>query len=70
MPVEISILAYDAFGLIYTLWKKNSGTFKIKDFYSKSGFRGLQGEFFIKNSSSEQKLNIYKISENKFIKVY
>ena len=70
MPVEISILAYDAFGLIYTLWKKNSGTFQIKDFYSKSGFRGLQGEFFIKNSSSEQKLNIYKISENKFIKVY
>ena len=70
MPVEISILAYDAFGLIYTLWKKNSGTFKIKDFYSKSGFRGLHGEFFIKNSSSEQKLNIYKISENKFIKVY
>ena len=70
MPVEIAILAYDAFGLIYTLWKKNSGTFKIKDFYSKSGFRGLHGEFVIKNSSSEQKLNIYKISENKFIKVY
>ena len=69
-PVEISILSYDAFGLIYTLWRRDNKTFKISDFYLKSGFKGLHGEFFIKKNLSEQKLNIYKISENKFIKVH
>ena len=33
-PQEITILAYDALGLIYYVWKKNNGISSINDFYS------------------------------------
>ena len=44
--------------------------FKIEQLYNKKGFKGLHGEFFIENNQSKQKLNIYKVSQKKFIKVY
>ena len=66
---EISILAYDALGLIYLTWINNKSNLKIEKFSSKEGFKGLQGEFIIKNNLSHQKLDIYRISEKKFIKV-
>ena len=34
--------------------------FYINKLYLKSGFKGIQGEFTIKNNSTHQKLNIYK----------
>ena len=69
-PSKISILAYDALGLIYYCWSKNNQIFKTELLYNKEGFKGLHGEFIIKNNLSEQDLKIYKVSKKKFIKVY
>jgi len=69
-PNEVSILAYDALGLIYYCWSNNNFQFKRDQLYNKKGFKGLHGEFYIEKNQSIQKLKIYKISEKKFIKVY
>ena len=69
-PNEISILAYDALGLIYYCWSNNNFNFKIDQLFHKNGFKGLQGEFIIKDNLSLQKLKIYKVAEKEFIKVY
>tara|TARA_B100000029_G_C17495675_1_gene930752 strand:- start:65 stop:1243 length:1179 start_codon:yes stop_codon:yes gene_type:complete len=69
-PNEVSILAYDALGLIYYCWANNNFQFKKDQLYNKNGFIGLHGEFTIENNLSKQKLKIYKVSEKKFIKVY
>ena len=69
-PNEISILAYDALGLIYYCWSNNNFNFKIDQLFHKDGFKGLHGEFMIKNNLSLQKLKIYKVDEKEFIKVY
>ena len=69
-PNKVSILAYDALGLIYYCWSNNNFKFNADQLYNKKGFKGLQGEFFIKKNQSSQKLKIYKISKKKFIKVY
>ena len=66
---KVSILAYDALGLIYYCWFNNNFEFKIEQLYRKKGFEGLHGEFFIEKNLSKQKLKIYKVSENKFIEV-
>ena len=67
---KVSILAYDVLGLIYYCWFNNNFQFKVSQLYSKKGFKGLHGEFLIRDNQSIQKLKIYKISEKKFIKVY
>ena len=67
---EVSILAYDALGLIYYCWFNNNFKFESSQLYNKEGFKGLHGEFFIENNISNQKLKIYKISEKKFVEVY
>ena len=69
-PNQVSILAYDALGLIYYCWLNNDTPFKINQLYNKNGFKGLHGEFFINGNSSKHKLKIYKIFEKKFLKVY
>jgi len=69
-PNEVSILAYDALGLIYYCWFNNNFQFNNAQLYNKKGFKGLHGEFFIENNQSRQKLNIYKVSKKKFVKVY
>ena len=69
-PNKVSILAYDALGLIYYCWSNNNFLFEKNQLYSKDGFEGLHGEFYIEGSISKQKLKIYKVSEKKFIKVY
>ena len=69
-PNEVSILAYDALGLIYYCWASNNFQFKKEQLYSKKGFKGLHGEFLIENNISMQKLKIYKVSKKKFVKVY
>jgi len=68
-PNKVSILAYDALGLIYYCWSNNNFEFKSSQLYSKDGFKGLHGEFHIENNLSKQKLNIYKIKNKKFVKV-
>ena len=69
-PNEVSILAYDALGLIYYCWLNNNYQFNNTQLYSKKGFKGLHGKFFIENNQSKQQLNIYKVSKKKFVKVY
>ena len=69
-PNNVSILAYDALGLIYYCWLNNDYQFKTDQLYNKKGFKGLHGEFFIENNQSIQKLKVYKILKKKFIEVY
>ena len=69
-PNQVSILVYDALGLIYYCWSNNNFQFKKNQLYNKKGFKGLHGKFLIENNLSKQKLKIYKVSEKKFIKVY
>ena len=69
-PNVVSILAYDALGLIYYCWSNNNFQFKQDQLYTKEGFKGLHGEFFIENNLSKQKLKIYQVLKNKFVKVY
>jgi len=69
-PNQVSILAYDALGLIYYCWVNNNYEFNVQQLYNKDGFKGLHGEFIIKENYSIQKLKIYKVSEKEFIKVY
>ena len=69
-PNQVSILAYDAVGLIYYCWKNNDGQFNYNQLYNKNGFKGLHGKFVISNNLSSQQLQVYKVSKKKFIKVY
>ena len=66
---DVSILAYDALGLIYYCWINNKKEFKTNQLYNKNGFKGLHAEFIINENISKQKLKIYKISNKKFIKI-
>ena len=67
-PNEITILAYDALGLVYYVWKKNNGINSIKDFILKERIKGKIGSFTFQNGRVSQDLDIYKTENNKFIK--
>ncbi len=69
-PNIVSILAYDALGLIYYCWFNNNDRFETNQLYNKNGFRGLHGKFVIKNNLSKHQLGIYKVHKKKFIRVY
>jgi len=69
-PNQVAILAYDALGLIYYCWINNDSQFKPDQLYNKNGFKGLHGEFIIKNNLSRHQLRIYKVYDKKFLKVY
>ena len=67
-PNEISILTYDALGLIYYAWKKNGKINSINNFYFKNKIKGKIGTFSFKNQKVIQELDIYKTENKKFIK--
>ena len=67
-PNEISILAYDAVGLIYYFWKKNGKINSVNDFSFKGKIKGKIGTFSFDQKKIIQDLNIYKTEKNKFIK--
>lgn len=68
-PNEITILTYDALGLIYYIWnKKDYKINSIKDFVIKDNIKGKIGTFNFVDGKLIQKLNIYKVSDKKFIK--
>ena len=67
-PNEITILAYDAVGLIYYAWKKNSEINSINDFLFKNKIKGKIGTFSFKDRIVTQELDIYKTENKKFIK--
>ena len=67
-PNEITILSYDALGLIYYAWKKNGKIESISDFAFEKKIKGKIGTFSFKNKKVLQELDIYKTENNKFIK--
>lgn len=67
-PNEITILTYDALGLIYYAWKKNGKIDSINNFSFKGNIKGKIGTFSFKDREVLQKLDIYKTEKNKFIK--
>jgi len=68
-PSEITILTYDALGLIYYVWKKNDNKIdSLKDFVIKERIKGKIGAFNFKNGQFLQELDIYKVSNKKFKK--
>ena len=64
---EITILGYDAVGLIYYVWKKNDGINTINDFFIKDKIKGKIGNFKFSGEKILQELKIYKTENNKFI---
>ena len=67
-PNEMTILAYDALGLIYYAWKKNGEIKSVNDFLFKNKIKGKIGTFSFKNGKVTQELDIYKTDKKKFIK--
>ncbi len=67
-PNEITILAYDALGLIYYAWKKNGKIESVNDFSFKNKIKGKIGTFSFKNKVTIQDLSIYKVENKKFKK--
>tara|TARA_B100001059_G_scaffold22153_1_gene17727 strand:+ start:3326 stop:4480 length:1155 start_codon:yes stop_codon:yes gene_type:complete len=67
-PNEITILTYDALGLIYYAWKKNGKIDSINDFSFKNKIKGKIGTFSFNGRKVFQDLDIYKTEKNKFIK--
>ena len=67
-PNEITILTYDALGLIYYAWKTNDKINSINDFMFKNKIKGKIGTFSFKDRKIIQELDIYKTDKNKFIK--
>jgi len=67
-PSEITILAYDAIGLIYYAWKKNGKVNTVNDFSFKGNIKGKIGTFSFKNKKIIQNLSIYKAENNQFTK--
>ena len=67
-PNDITILSYDSIGLIYYLWKKDIKINNIRDFNIKSEIKGKIGKFTILENKIIQKLNIYNLNNNTFVK--
>jgi hypothetical protein len=65
-PDEITILAYDALGLVHYVWKRNNGINTINDFFIKEKIKGKIGTFEFKEKKVSQQLKIYKTEGNKF----
>ena len=67
-PNEITILTYDALGLIYYAWKTNGEINSINDFSFKNKIKGKIGTFSFKDKKVIQELAIYKTDVDKFIR--
>ena len=67
-PSEMTILTYDALGLIYYAWKKNGGISSINDFSFKNKIKGKIGTFTFKDKKVMQELDIYRTDNNRFTK--
>ena len=65
-PDEITILSYDALGLIYYIWNKNKGIKTINDFFIKEKIKGKIGTFEFKDGKVSQQLKIYKTVKGRF----
>ena len=67
-PGDITILSYESVGLVYYFWKKNIQINSPKDFNIKNEIKGKIGNFIISDNKIIQKLDIYNLRENTFVK--
>jgi len=67
-PNEITILTYDALGLIYYVWKKKGKINSVDNFSLKNNIKGKIGTFNFNDKKVTQELEIYKTEKNKFVK--
>jgi len=69
-PNHLSIISYDLIGLIYYLIYQNDFIIDKKLFIRKNKFKGKIGFFEIKENKISHILNIYKIEDNNFKKIF
>ena len=69
-PNPLSIISYDLIGLIYYLIYQNDFIIDKKLFIRKNKFKGKIGFFEIKENKISHILNIYKIEDNNFKKIF
>ena len=69
-PNQLSIISYDLIGLIYYLIYQNDFIIDKKLFIRKNKFKGKIGFFEIKENKISHILNIYKIEDNNFKKIF
>ena len=62
------ILSYDTIGLLYYFWKNKIKINSANDFNFKREIKAKIGKFKISENKVIQKLEIYKLEENKFVK--
>ena len=67
-PNEITILAYDALGLIYYIWKTKGEIVSVNNFNFKKNIKGKTIDFKIFENKITQSLNMYKLEDGRFIK--
>ena len=67
-PNEITILTYDALGLIYYAWKTKGQVQSINDFSFNKKIQGKLGTYSLKGKEVFQELDIYKTEKNRFKK--
>ena len=69
-PNQISFLSYDIIGLVYFLLFQNDFEVDKKIFYKKNKFKGKIGFFEIKENKISHILNVYKVEDNNFKKIF
>ena len=69
-PNQLSLITYDLVGLIYYLLRQNDFLVDQKIFEEKNTFKGISGNFQIKNKKINHVLNFYKVEGNSFIEIF
>ena len=69
-PNQLSLITYDLVGLIYYLLRQNDFLVDKKIFEEKNTFKGISGNFQIKNKKINHVLNFYKVEGNSFIEIF
>ncbi|MDB9935993.1 ABC transporter substrate-binding protein [Candidatus Pelagibacter sp.] len=69
-PNQLSFLSYDLVGLVYYLILQNNSVVDKKMFKKKNLFKGKVGIFAIKNNKINHILNLYKVEDGEFKKVF
>jgi hypothetical protein len=69
-PNQLSFLSYDLVGLVYYLIVQNNFTIDKKMFLKESMFKGEIGIFEVKDNKINHILNLYKIENNEFKKIF
>jgi len=69
-PNQLSFLSYDLVGLVYYLIIQNNFVIDKKMFLKKNMFKGKVGIFEVKDNKINHILNLYKVENDKFKKIF